>query len=105
MDSILLKADALVNGDRQADYADPRECHERAAHIATGMIGKDLTAIEVVRVLIAVKLARQAYRYKEDNLIDACGYLEIENRIVQSQAEDYRNKKVYGETSGSPGAI
>ena len=40
-----------------------------------------LTAKDCVKVHMATKLAREAYRHKEDNLIDLCGYVEILDRL------------------------
>ena len=79
--NILKKADSLVNGERQSDYDDPVKNFELIARIASLCSGKELTPRDCCITLISVKLARQAFKHKEDNLIDACGYLEILNRI------------------------
>ena len=80
-DSILLEAENLVNGERDDQYGDCVAQFERYAEIAS-LIGKNkLSPADIVNALIAVKLGREAYKHKRDNLTDLCGYAEIKNRI------------------------
>jgi len=81
--SVLTEADALVNGDRQADYDTPKRNFERIAIIASQMTGKELTAVDCVKVLIATKLAREAFKHKRDNLVDAAGYIEVLDKVIE----------------------
>jgi hypothetical protein len=48
---------------------------ERAAMIMRGMTGKDYTAEDMYSALIALKLSRESYNKKYDNLLDAIAYL------------------------------
>ncbi|MBN2447716.1 MAG: hypothetical protein JXO22_13365, partial [Phycisphaerae bacterium] len=58
----------------------PREDFTRTAQLWTGILaaklreGAQVSAMEVPLCMIAVKLARQAHRYKRDNLVDIAGY-------------------------------
>jgi hypothetical protein len=79
--SILMEAEHLVNGDRQADYGSPEKHFLDVSKIATVICGKELTPTDCVKVLIAVKLAREGNKSKRDNRVDACGYLELLNRV------------------------
>ena len=79
--SILLEAERVLNGDRQADYNDPVKNFEDIATLATFLTGSPLTAEQCCYVLIAVKLVRERFKHKEDNLVDLAGYTEILNRI------------------------
>lgn len=79
--SILLEAEGLVGGDRQESYGDPQVSFERAAKIASQMCGYTVTAKDVVCVMVALKLSRESHKHKRDNLVDACGYLELLNRL------------------------
>ena len=83
--SILLKAENIVNGERQADYSDPVQNFTDIAQMATFLTKKELTAEDCCNVLIAVKLARERFKHKEDNLIDLAGYTEILNRIKENK--------------------
>ncbi|MGL5913115.1 MAG: DUF6378 domain-containing protein [Bacteroidales bacterium] len=51
------------------------------AEIASIMSNKAITADDCVNVLIAVKLSREAFKHKRDNLVDLCGYAHIKNEI------------------------
>ena len=84
-ESILSEAERIVNGDRQADYSDPVANFSRIASIASAIMAKDITAEECCIVMIAVKLARENYKHKRDNLVDLAGYVEILNRIKESE--------------------
>lgn len=83
-ESILQEADRIVNGDRQADYSDPVENFKHIAAIASAILKKDLTSDDCCVVLMAVKLARESYKHKRDNLVDLAGYTEILHRIKEA---------------------
>ena len=86
-ESILSEAERIVNGDRQADYSDPVENFKHISAIASAILKKELTAEDCVVVLMAVKLARENYRHKRDNLVDLAGYTEILHRIKENEVE------------------
>lgn len=81
LDSILLEAEGIVNGNRRAEYPDPVVNFEMIGKFSSMLTGKDLTAADCCKVMLAVKLSREAYCTKRDNLVDLCGYAEILNRI------------------------
>tara|TARA_R110002060_G_scaffold12679_4_gene18048 strand:+ start:981 stop:1265 length:285 start_codon:yes stop_codon:yes gene_type:complete len=76
--NILAKANQIINKrseEKERQYGPLSEGMERAAMIATGMTGKQLQAEDVFAVLVALKLSRHSYNYREDNLLDCCAYL------------------------------
>lgn len=79
--SILLQADKIVNGDRNEQYGDPNVAFEEYRTILKATFGIDLTSAQICKVLMAIKLGRMKYKYKEDSLVDLCGYTEILNRL------------------------
>lgn len=83
--SILDEAKAIVEGSRQSDYGDPVESFERIAKTASMIAGMDLSPKECCAVLMAVKIVRERYRHKRDNLVDLCGYAHIMNEINESE--------------------
>ena len=83
--SILDEAKAIVEGSRQSDYGDPVESFERIAKTASMITGKDLSPKECCAVLMAVKLVRESFAHKRDNLVDLCGYAHIMNEIMESE--------------------
>lgn len=85
--SILLKAENLVNGARQEMYADPIINFARISNIASAITGKMLSPVDCCNVMIAVKLAREIHKHTTDNLVDCAGYIEILDRIKESNAK------------------
>jgi hypothetical protein len=83
--SILTQAEEIVNNrseesDRQ--YGPFSEGMERAAMIFNGMTGLNVGAEHMFKALVALKLSRESYQHKRDNLLDAVAYLQgLENYI------------------------
>jgi hypothetical protein len=76
--NILEEADRIINlrsEEKERMYGPFEEGMERAAMIASGCTGKQLTAQDIYMCLVALKLSRQSYNHKEDNLLDAVAYL------------------------------
>jgi hypothetical protein len=90
--NILEKADEIVNKrseEKARQYGPFSEGMRRAAMIANGMTGKDFTAEDMYAALVALKLSRHSYNYKEDNLLDACAYLgALDNFEKEKSVED-----------------
>ena len=89
--SVLLKAESLVNGDRQDKYGDPKENHERIVGLWNAYLqGKygitELEAVDVVAMMLLVKLGRlEQTPDHTDTWTDIAGYAEIGNRITNVQ--------------------
>ena len=86
-ESILSEAERIVNGDRQADYSDPVENFKHISAIASSISKEELSPTTCAIVMIAVKLAREEYKHKRDNLVDLAGYVEILHRIKENEVE------------------
>ena len=84
-ESILSEAERIVNGERQADYSDPVANFKHISAIASSISKENLSPTVCAIVMIAVKLARENYKHKRDNLVDLAGYVEILNRIKESE--------------------
>lgn len=84
-ESILQEADRILNGDRDADYGDPVENFKRISRIASAILDKEITDEECCVVMLAVKLARENYKHKRDNVVDGVAYMEILSRIKESR--------------------
>ena len=81
--SILSDAEEIVNGSRHSDYGDARESFGRVATIASVMTGKELSPEDCCSVMMAVKLVRERFKHKRDNIVDLCGYAELMNRLKE----------------------
>lgn len=84
-DSILLEAIKVRGGDRKADYGDAVENFKNIAECASILLGRDVTPAECCTVMMAVKLMRQRFKHKRDNLVDLCGYADILNLIEEDK--------------------
>lgn len=84
--SIIDEAKEIRGGSRQSDYGDCVANMQRISEIATLINGKKLTPKECTIVLIAVKLSREAFRHKRDNLVDLIGYTDILNEVIEHES-------------------
>lgn len=82
-ESILLEAESIVNGERNAQYNDPKISFKLYSDICNTAFGIELSPSDVAKVMIAIKLGREKYKHKRDNLVDLTGYTEILNRLLE----------------------
>lgn len=74
---ILMDADRLIHGDRQADYGPP---DKNFARIAVGwqvILGAPVTAEQVARCMVWLKIARLCEGPHRDSYADGAGYLAL----------------------------
>lgn len=72
--NVLQEAQALVLGDRNADYGHPRQEFERIARLWSAYTGATIFPEDVPMMLILLKAARERHAHKRDNLVDIAGY-------------------------------
>ena len=86
--SVLLEAEALVNGQRNSDYGPPGEDFAKTAKIWSGVLlpklREDITPAEAMLCMIGVKMSREVHRHKRDNLVDIAGYAECIEQTAQA---------------------
>jgi len=88
--NILKEADKIVNErseEKDRQYGPFSEGMARAAQIMSGGTGKDITASDMYIALVALKLSRQSYNHKTDNLLDSVAYLGALNNHIEEQNE------------------
>lgn len=86
--NILNEANEIINKrseEKERMYGPFEEGMERAAKIATGMTGKNISAEDMYACMVALKLSRHSYNYKEDNLLDAVAYLGSLNNYINNK--------------------
>jgi hypothetical protein len=84
--NILEKANEIVNlhkEEKERQYGPFEEGMERAAKILSGMTGQQINAEFMYKALVALKLSRESYNHKEDNLLDAVAYLGSLNNYLE----------------------
>ena len=80
--NILEEANKIVNlrsEEKERMYGPFKQGMERAANIASSCTGKEITARDMYMCMIALKLSRESYKHKEDNLLDATAYIAALN--------------------------
>lgn len=79
--SVLQEAEALINGDREQDYG---AVTTNFANIAKGwsvIFGCNVTPKQVGLAMAWLKIARETNKAKRDNIVDACGYLGLVEKL------------------------
>lgn len=76
--NILEKANEIVykrSEEKERQYGPFSEGMKKAASIATACCGKEITEKDMYMCMVALKLSRESYNHKYDNILDAIAYL------------------------------
>lgn len=79
------KAKELVGGDRQSTYGHPFEDFSRTAQIWSAILGCPVSPNQVALCMVGVKISRETHKHKDDNIIDAHGYLDCLELVLEYQ--------------------
>ena len=97
--NILLKANEIVferNEEKERMYGPFEEGMEQAAKIASLLSRKEITTVDMYNCMIALKLSRQSYNHKEDNLLDCVAYIaslnDYQNNVQNEHSKDKKRK-------------
>lgn len=72
---LLTEAESLVNGDRNAQYGDPRQDFQRTATMWSAYLGVDVAPHDVAALMSLLKLSRIRWSpNKRDSWADLAGY-------------------------------
>lgn len=88
------EAARIVLGPRGAFYDSPRRNFGRIGLIWSGLLGRKLrdgqliTARDVALMMVGVKLSRESFRHKRDNIVDGHGYLMTLQMILDEDESD-----------------
>lgn len=88
-ETVSVQAGRLLAGDRQAEYGDARNTHERIAVMWNALIpqGSRIQPTDVALMMIALKLVRAAKNPSHrDSWVDIVGYAEIGARLSEGDA-------------------
>ena len=89
--NILLQANDIVferNEEKERMYGPFIEGMSEAARIASLMSRKEITTTDMFNCMIALKLSRQSYNHKEDNLLDLVAYTAALNEYENSKQKN-----------------
>ena len=97
--NILAEANEIINNrseEKERQYGPMSEGFERAAMIASGMSGKEWNVHDMFIAMTALKLSRQSYNFKTDNLMDCCAYIGAwQNYIDETTDENCRKESIH----------
>ena len=88
--NILEKANEIVNTrseEKERMYGPFEEGMEKAAKIASLMTSREITTNDMYICMVALKMSRQSYSNKEDNLLDAVAYLGSLNNFLNNKSK------------------
>lgn len=93
--SILKKAKEIIK-ERGEDYGCPKVnlaaiCKAWSGYLfQRGFIfqNEELGPSDVAMMMALLKLVRQGHRHKDDNLLDAIGYIELAARVHEDHQDD-----------------
>lgn len=91
--NILEKADQIVNQrseEKERMYGPFGKSMERATAIynAASPENEQISVRGMYRAMIALKLSREAYSHREDNLLDAAAYIGALNNYIEAEIEE-----------------
>jgi hypothetical protein len=90
-ESVAEEAQRIVGGDRNASYGHPYQDYIRTAALQSAVLGQKVTAKQACLNMIAVKLSREAFKHKRDNLVDIVGYALCAKMIEEAMADELNN--------------
>jgi|TARA_R100000049_G_C1933428_1_gene77277 hypothetical protein len=84
--NILKKANEIVNEraeEKERQYGPMSLTNLRASIIASVLSDKEVTVEDIYIMQISLKLARESFSHKEDNLLDTVGYIAGLNNYLE----------------------
>lgn len=82
--NIFEKANEIVNlraEEKEREYGPFNESMQNAASVASILIGKEITAEDFYKCMVALKISRMRYNVKEDTLLDCVAYIGALNNF------------------------
>lgn len=92
--NILQRAHDIVferSEEKARQYGEFQEGMEQTARIASELSRKEITTFDAYNVLIALKLSRASWNYKQDNYLDLVAYVASLDKYLKSKNENTTN--------------
>lgn len=91
---VLRTADIIVHGDRNDTYGSADTSFNRIAKLWSVIIDKELTAVDVARMMILLKVSRSMGKADIDNWIDIAGYASLAAFCEEPVQEEEQNPEI-----------
>ena len=94
--SILQEAHDIVferAAEKTRQYGEFIDGMEQTARIASEMSRKEITTQDAYNVLIALKLSRASWNYKQDNYLDAVAYMASLDKYLSTKTKNEKNEQ------------
>ena len=85
--SVILDEAKNVVYQRNAAYGQPEDNFAITAELWSAYLGTPIQPEDVGMMMILLKVARQRYQHKKDNLVDIAGYAECVARLHEKSAD------------------
>lgn len=79
--SLLEKAHDIVYKDRAVQYGDFNDHCDLVSELWSNLLGANITSKNVAMMMVLFKIAREIKSEKQDNIVDAMGYLELYSKL------------------------
>lgn len=83
MKTITQEAEEIINGPRRAAYGPVEESFERIALVWSGILGTEVTGLQVALLMVGLKTVREANAHSRDNLVDLVGYTLLAEKLIK----------------------
>ena len=81
---IIEQAAKLVGGERNEQYGDIVDCHQKIADLWSAYLGSDVSPQDVAILMALLKIARtKTGAHKLDNYVDLAGYAGVAGEIAE----------------------
>jgi hypothetical protein len=87
------EAQRLITGDRNKTYDHPLDNFNRIARIWSVIFGIEVSEEQVGLAMVGVKIAREAYHPKRDNLVDGAGYFGTVQMVIDERSRREQERK------------
>lgn len=89
--SIILDEAKKVVYERNATYGQPEDNFAITAELWSAYLGVTIKPEDVGMMMILLKVAREKYQHKHDNLVDIAGYAECVARLNQKGQQRFND--------------
>jgi len=83
-----VRANEIVNErseEKEREYGDFSESMEKASKLASIMTSKNISTEDMYICMVALKMSRESFKHKEDNLLDCVAYLGALNNYINNK--------------------